>query len=298
MGRYPRIDRDLVRGLYDEHRNVTRVHELLVERGIACSYGTIRSIISGKADSAKGRKTRSRFAEEPVDNRLAKMPAINNPALAEMRTLYPHTVVRDLTNVTMLKSGEHQKKIGGKVLKGKWAGFPVYCLTLEERVTCPVSCRHIRSCYGNQMNWAHRHDHRAPEFEWKLAREVVELGRRHPNGFVVRLHILGDFFSVRYVHLWEALLDQVPALHVYGYTARWGDEIASALMSISVNRWARFAIRFSNAPMPARATVTIEHPMQRPANAFICPVQLGRTESCATCAACWSTKKNVAFVQH
>lgn len=35
-----------------------------------------------------------------------------------------------------------------------------------------------------------------------------------------------------------------------------------------------------------------------PANAFVCPEQTGKTRCCATCAACWSTTKNVAFLEH
>jgi hypothetical protein len=32
--------------------------------------------------------------------------------------------------------------------------------------------------------------------------------------------------------------------------------------------------------------------------AFVCPVQTGRTESCASCGACWNSRKDVAFLAH
>jgi hypothetical protein len=89
------------------------------------------------------------------------------------------------------------------------AGMPIYTLTLEERATCPTSCGHWRSCYGNSMHFAHRIDHRSPGFATLLAANVKRLGVEHPHGFVVRLHVLGDFYSVAYVDLWAALLDAV-----------------------------------------------------------------------------------------
>lgn len=35
-----------------------------------------------------------------------------------------------------------------------------------------------------------------------------------------------------------------------------------------------------------------------PASAFVCPEQTNKTRCCATCGACWSTTKNVAFLEH
>jgi hypothetical protein len=141
------------------------------------------------------------------------------------------------------------------------------------------------------------------DLECCLQREVALLDLRHPNGFAVRLHTLGDFYSVPYVELWRDLLDRHSALHVWGYTARWqieADPIAAALVSLVKQYWDRCAIRFSNAPFPfpAPATITIETEYQKPADAILCPEQVGKTESCSTCALCWQTKRRIAFIQH
>ena len=32
--------------------------------------------------------------------------------------------------------------------------------------------------------------------------------------------------------------------------------------------------------------------------AFLCPVQEDKTDSCATCGLCWTAKKNVVFKTH
>jgi hypothetical protein len=85
---------------------------------------------------------------------------------------------------------------------------------------------------------------------------VALLDIDHLNGFAVRLHNLGDFYSVEYVGLWRRLLERHSALHVWGYTARWqikDDPIAAALVSLVECQSDRFAIRFSNAPFPFEA---------------------------------------------
>jgi hypothetical protein len=294
-----RIDRDLVFALYDSFGKMTHVKRALAEQGIHCAYNTVRNILNGKQDKRPGRKTQSRFAARPVHGR-AVLPDIDTPAFTEKRTLYPHTVVKKIAAEPLLKHGQNSSKIGGLVLKGKWKGMPIYTLTLEERATCPTSCQHWRSCFGNKMQLAHRMNHLDPNFETQLVREVCSLGRKHPQGFVIRLHVLGDFFSVRYVQVWQALLEQVPGLRVFGYSARWQpeDPIAAALVRLVMAQWERFSIRFSNAPADECATVSIEHPIQRPPDAVICPEQVGKTESCSTCGLCWQTKRRIAFLQH
>ncbi len=82
------------------------------------------------------------------------MPPHDTPAFLSGRTIYAHTVRvpgRGAGDTWALKSGGNNRKIGGVILKGHWKGFPIYGLTLEERATCPTSCHHWRSCYGNRM---------------------------------------------------------------------------------------------------------------------------------------------------
>jgi hypothetical protein len=135
---------------------------------------------------------------------------------------------------------------------------------------------------------------------WVGLSEVALLDIDHPNGFAVRLHNLGDFYSVAYVELWARLLERHPALHVWGYTARWtlNDPIAAALMPLTQRHWNRFAVRFSNAPAETCSTITVEHPFQVPDGTILCPEQVGKTESCSTCALCWGSKRRIAFLQH
>ena len=48
------------------------------------------------------------------------------------------------------------KKLGKKVLKGKYKDYKFETLTLVERETCPKDCIHWDDCYGNNMPIAHR----------------------------------------------------------------------------------------------------------------------------------------------
>ena len=250
------------------------------------------------------RATKSRWVSRPLNGQSASMPPHDHPAIVGGHTIYPGTVraPRREDGPWALKSATNTAKIGGEVRKGKWRGFPAYTLTLEERATCPVTCRHWRSCYGNKMHFAERMQAGA-DLEWRLVREVALLDIDHPNGFAVRLHNLGDFYSIRYVQLWAKLLERHPGLHVWGYSARWqveNDPIAAALVAVVRRSWSRFAIRFSNAPVTlgVPVTATIESAYQKPPGAIICPEQVGRTESCSTCGLCWQSEKRVAFLQH
>jgi hypothetical protein len=265
---------------------------------VGCSPGYARLIAVGKADLAGNNQ--SRFAGAPVLGRSTKgMPPIDHPAIQEARTIFRGQVL-PVNGTPVLKSGHNSAKIGKVITKGKWAGFPVYTLTLEERATCPTSCKHWRSCYGNNMHFAQRYAH-GEALEIKIVHDVAALYRQHQEGFVVRLHVLGDFYSVRYVQLWSILLDECPALHAFGFSARWdyhNDPIAKALVDLVRRKWDRFAIRFSNAPVDECSTVSIEHPFQKPSDAIICPQQLGQTSSYSTCGLCWQSRRRIAFVQH
>ncbi len=246
------------------------------------------------------RRTKSRFASRPLNDQSASMPPFNHPALTEGRTLYPATV-RASRDRWALKSGDNARKIGARILKGRWRGYAVYTLTLEERKTCPTSCHHWRSCMRTDKSVWRMSGNRPCNLLWRLEREVALLEIRHPGGFAVRLHVLGDFFSVEYVQFWERLLERHPVLHVWGYSARHDmhDPIAAALAALVEKQWSRFAVRFSNAPasFALPATTTVEHPLQVPTGSVLCPEQTGKTESCSTRTRrrlCWATTRSAS----
>lgn len=220
------------------------------------------------------------------------------PAPDATGTIFASHVVAPRQDRPVLKPGKHSNKLGTRVSKGAWAGMPIYSLTLEERATCPTSCEQWRTCYGNNLGWAVRWKH-GPALVEQLEFELSVLQARRPDGFVVRLHILGDFYSVAYVRAWERWLAQFPALRVFGYTA-WPDTspIGRAVAEIREQQWDRFAVRTSGAPTGPR-TFVIERLSDAPAGTIVCPAQTGKSQACATCALCWAARdKPIAFLRH
>ena len=214
------------------------------------------------------------------------------------RSLFPSRVFAPGEVRRVLKSGHQSRKIGAFVTKGPRKGWPIYTLTLEERATCPRSCREWLSCYGNNMQAAERIE-AGEELFASLAGELRALAAAHPSGFLVRLHVLGDFFSVAYVDLWRQLLEEMPALHVFGFTAHPPASAigrAVALTTLDFG-WVRWAIRFSGAPHEQRASRVIGAG-ETDADAVLCPAQTGGTDCCGTCGLCWQSERSIAFRRH
>lgn len=237
-----------------------------------------------------------RFTDHKEGNRHVVLRS-DHLAAVEGTTMFPRRRVASHIPQRLLKSGQHSRKIGSHVTKGAWSGQPIYTLTLEERATCPRSCGHWLDCYGNKMNWSERiqADTRlAP----RLLAEVAALAQKHPRGFVVRLHVLGDFFSVAYVKLWADLLRRWPQLNIFGYTA-WQPEteIGAAIRETRFDFGERFSMRFSDGPKGYARTVSVADPSEA-GDAIVCPAQVGRSDCCGTCALCWSTVRAIAFVGH
>jgi hypothetical protein len=221
------------------------------------------------------------------------------------RTLFPLTVKRSED----MKPGEGvlkystNVKVGPWVVKGPWAGMPFLTLTLEERATCPRTCGHWADCYGNNMRFAPRYQ-AGDELVNRIRLDLVGIDRKHRRGFVIRLHVLGDFYSVEYVEFWRDSLDRHLALHIFGYTA-WlpGTEIGDAILKLIGDFPLRFHIRFSGLfepgqPMAVSADDGRAQEMVRLKTAFICPEQTGKTENCGTCGLCWTATKAVVFETH
>lgn len=258
----------------------------------------------------KGLTTRLNLHAAPHPETIRRLPA-NHPAAVDGRSLFPSTVRspnyqlhRGVGDVSphVLVSGRNQRKLGMIVQKGPWRGMPIFSLSLEERATCPRSCVHWQTCYGDAIYRATRYRH-GRRLEETIERELNDLQRRYPGGFVVRLHQLGDFYSVAYVALWNFWLDQFPALHVFGYTARPLDsKIGEAVSWISATRWDRFAVRLSDrSPGPQRAVTIWTQPEANKVPGIVCPAQTGRTLACSTCGLCWSPNarhRTILFIAH
>lgn len=221
---------------------------------------------------------------------------VDHPSIVSGRTLFRARVTSPLEPDRLFKSGQHSRKIGSHATKGRWAGMPIFTLTLEERATCPRTCSHWHDCYGNKMNWSARLEH-GPVLERRISAEVAHLSMRYPGGFIVRLHVLGDFYSVGYVRLWDSLLDRHEPLRIYGYTARnpYTSAIGRRLAAMADKNWDRFSMRFSDHAGPSIASAMSE---TKTADGIVCPAQTGASACCGTCCLCWNTRKTIIFKTH
>lgn len=200
----------------------------------------------------------------------------------------------------VLIAGENNRKIGSHVMKGAWKGFPIFTLTLEERATCPRDCAQFRVCYGNSMNWPKRLVH-GLDLEERIQSELADLQEKFPEGFVIRLHVLGDFYSVAYVRKWERWLKRFSALHVFGYTAwKTTTEIGAAIARLRSANWDRFAVRTSGQGLKRFGSGVLDYMPDKPTvnGAIVCPVETNKAASCGDCGLCWNSKRSIVFVLH
>lgn len=234
-----------------------------------------------------------------------RMPA-DHPAAVEGHTLFPKSVVDPLrvieNNVTtVLKPGRDSRKLGRVITKGAWAGLPVFSLTLEERATCPATCHRWLDCYGNAMQFAARNRH-GPDLERAIASDLHTLDRLHRGGYAVRLHVLGDFYSVGYVRFWARQLALHRRMRIWGYTAWQPDsQIGRLIAAMNEVAWQRFAVRFSTRAPGRDSAITVRDHADAPPGTIVCPAELGKTPSCSTCALCWAPAardKTIAFIIH
>jgi hypothetical protein len=219
----------------------------------------------------------------------------DHPAL-KGRTVFMKSVKDPAKVGRMLQPAVTNTKMGkGKtyITRGRWRGMPLYLLSLEERKTCPKTCQQWSNCYGNNMPFANRLDHTATSFYATLTNELGTLSRKHPSGFAVRLHVLGDFFSMKYVRYWQRMQKNIPQLMIYGYTHRYpgtpiGDAIAA--WNDGDRTWIRFSDRGGAMSANVGAAVVGDE--------IQCPEEVGKTESCLTCGLCWQTTKPIKFLEH
>ena len=214
-----------------------------------------------------------------------------NLALAQAITIHP-SAKRSPTQTRIIKPVGDNKKLGkgGSIItKNKWRGMPVYQMSLEERATCPTTCQQWANCFGNNMAFGHRIDHTHPEFLTRLEAEIDALAHTYRFGFVIRPHVLGDYYSVAYAQFWVRMTEKHKNLRIFGYT-HWPRDSDIGKVVAEWNKSDRVWIRFSDQGGDMSANVDGE--------GIQCPQQTGKTNSCLTCALCWSTTKPIAFKEH
>ncbi len=271
-------------------------------RDNAAEQKRYRAQMKGRGKLERMRGDNRRFSRNPVPLGETRVEV----PLETTGALFP-TMVKEWTpevGETILKDGVSNSKIGGKVLLGWLKGARIFTLSLEERATCPRSCGLWTRCYGNQMPHARRWKH-GKAFEAALADEVRDLCAQHGK-VLIRLHVLGDFYSFDYLKMWVALLDQLPGLHIFGFTAHApGSEIGAAIARVRQALGMRFAIRHSGfTGQWGTFTVPFNTGQKRYGDAVVCPEQRGASgddrsdRHCGNCGFCWSNGGPLVFIEH
>lgn len=217
----------------------------------------------------------------------------DHPSLLKGKTIFLKSVKQPSEVKRLLQPAGNNRKLGSRkniIRRGKWKGLPMYSLTLEERATCPTTCKQWTQCYGNNMYLANRLDHTSESFFSSLWDELENLSARHAGGFVIRLHVLGDFFSKKYVRFWARALRAFPMMNIFGYTHRHPEHEDGIGKEIEKLNAAGAWIRFSDRGGEMSANVDGE--------GIQCPEQVDKTTSCLTCGLCWSTTQPINFKPH
>ena len=144
------------------------------------------------------------------------------------------------------------------------------------------------------MPFAVRMDHTSPEFEEGLLEDCGLLSTRYPDGWVLRLHELGDFFDTDYVRFWETMLDVFQPLHIFGYSHRKG-RIGGALDNLTSDRFRIMDSDGAHRSKVRQPAIVSSEPVP---GYVTCPQQEERTPSCITCGLCMNGRTPIRFIDH
>ena len=205
---------------------------------------------------------------------------------------YKFKTIKDSTNI----------KLGKKVIKGMYNNYKLKTVTLIERETCPSDCIHWSDCYGNNMPFAHRMKHNDQNLLQK--RIYNELLNSTNQLLLIRLHVLGDFFNVKYVKFWSIMLNTFKNIAIYGYTANninskieLSRDIAKEIIKLNYSKHSH--IRFSNDLTNSFSANSYDVVKPVKGKSILCPVQENKTANCGTCGLCWNQKsQSIIFKTH
>ena len=174
---------------------------------------------------------------------------------------------------------------------------------------CNKDCFHWETCYGDNMPFAHRFKtNNTIIFTNILTDEINFLRKKHKNGIVIRLHVLGDFIDKYYARYWAGVLACYENVSIYGYTAHnEKSDIGKILLEITKKfGFDRFAVRWSNNVNSKLNTANSTDFKPRiigaknvKLNSITCLEQVNKVKNCASCGLCWNSKiKEINFITH
>jgi len=171
--------------------------------------------------------------------------------------------------------------------------LPSFSLPVLE--TCPGKTEFCsRLCYGlngrftrQRMREIYQNNLQASKQAAFVDRMVSEILKTKARVF--RLHVVGDFYSVKYVEKWIEIANRLPSVKFFGSTRSW-----------RVLRLRDAVERFRDLPnVYLRASIDFSHLDRPPCSWGVwsiegegdpCPHDYGLVETCITWMKCWHTK--------
>ena len=170
--------------------------------------------------------------------------------------------------------------------------LPSFSLPVLE--TCPGKTEFCsRLCYGlngrfarQRMREIYQNNLQASKQAAFVDRMVSEILKTEARVF--RLHVVGDFYSVKYVEKWIEIANRLPGVKFFGSTRSW-----------RVPRLRDAVERFRDLPnVYLRASIDFSHLDRPPCSWGVwsiegegdpCPHDYGLVENCISCMKCWQT---------
>jgi len=156
-----------------------------------------------------------------------------------------------------------------------------------------MSCDQWNRCYGDHCFQVARQDVSTPEAEeylWANIELQLSFLCARNDKVLVRLHVLGDFYSVEYVQFWEEQLWLHEGLYLYGYTHRpEGDPIHTAIKDLNTESRTRILLSDqAETPWEAGHFLVVDEWEDTPPRTARCPAELtGRDLKCVDCTLCF-----------
>ncbi len=188
---------------------------------------------------------------------------------------------------------EEEKPLQVSKWNTKMGVLPSFLLPVLK--TCPGKTEFCsRLCYGLQGRLALQRIREIHQSNLEVSRQkdfvermVCEILKTGATAF--RLHVVGDFYSFKYVERWLEIADRLPNVKFFGSTRSWRiPELGDAVVRLRdlPNVYLRASIDFTHLDRPPSSwgVWSIE------GEGDPCLHDYGLVESCVKCKKCWQTK--------
>lgn len=194
----------------------------------------------------------------------------------------------------------------------------IFVFNLPVRITCPGASEWCAThCYNaDKRTGVYPIDKWRQNWWWAIhypvrLRERIfqQLDEKRCSRTAVRIHSCGDFFSARYIQMWQDVCRSFPNVRFWGYTRSWAVSnlheqliILSDLENVSLfaswdasmksvpSSWRRSLVAKSNTEVKYLSHIDDTH---------VCQEQYGLIDCCASCAACiLPSSHDIVFILH